>query len=263
MKKLVLCVLPLVAVAGCRSAGPRLTAAAPAAPNALAAYVDELRLLRHDAAKPRIRIAEREHPSGAQAVAVRVRAAAFARDGARFSLETIGVPKLHDRRAQWRRVQPELELVVSGLSAGSDPARVTARVDELLETPEAYLAANGIRFDRPAGEVPAEVASREVAATSAEHSLGRQLTAWPLPLLSVDPWYHDRSRRVKHEGEIEMEAVVGTDGRLHRPRVRTSLSELHQGAVLRALPLWRFEPARRAEVPVPAAVALRPVLHID
>jgi TonB family protein len=78
----------------------------------------------------------------------------------------------------------------------------------------------------------------------------------------VDPWYHDSSGRLRQEGEIELEAVVGTDGRLHEPRVRTGVSPAHERAVLRVLPLWRFEPARRGEEPIAARILLRPVFRI-
>ncbi|HXY40301.1 MAG TPA: hypothetical protein VEQ10_11550 [Vicinamibacteria bacterium] len=263
MKRLVLCVLPLAVLPACRSASPRLTPTLPAAPSALQPYLDQLRLLRHDADKARVRVAAKEPAGGLCSVAVRVRSAAFEKDAARFSLETLGVPRLRNHAADCRKLQPQVDLVIAGLGASAQPEEVSARVDAVLQTAEAYLGASGVRFDRPAAAPPGEVATpTEVVASSEEHVLGRQVTAWPQPLLSVDPWYRDPGGKVKYQGQIEMDAVVGSDGRLYRPRFKTSLSELQQAAVVRALPLWRFEPARRGPATVAARIAVLPVLYI-
>jgi len=263
MKRLVLCVLPLAVLPACRSASPRPAPAAPAAPSSLQPYVDQLRLLRHDADRARIRLAAGEPAGGPCAVAVRVRSAAFEKDAARFALETLGVPRLRERAADCRKLQPQVDLVIAGLGADTQPAELSARVDAVLQTADAYLGASGIRFDRPAAAPPAEVATpTEVVASSEEHVLGRQITAWPQPLLAVDPWYRDPGGKVKYQGQIEMDAVVGSDGRVYRPRFKTSLSEPQQTAVARALPLWRFEPARRGPATVAARIVVLPVLHI-
>jgi hypothetical protein len=82
-------------------------------------------------------------------------------------------------------------------------------------------------------------------------------------VLAVDPWYHDPSGRVHQEGEVQLDAVVGADGRLYRPQLRTGLATAQEQAVLRTLPLWRLEPARRGDEAVAARVALQPILHID
>jgi len=194
---------------------------------------------------------------------VRVRSAAFDKDTARFALETVGVPRLHNHAADCRKLQPQVDLVIAGLTASAPPAEVNARVDAVLQTAEAYLGASGVRFDRAATAPPDEVATpTEVVASPEEHVLGRQVTAWPQPLLCVDPWYRDPSGKVKYQGQIDMDAVVGSDGRLYRPRFKTSLSDLHQTAVVRSLPLWRFEPARRGPATVAARVAVQPVLYI-
>jgi TonB family protein len=78
----------------------------------------------------------------------------------------------------------------------------------------------------------------------------------------VDPDYHDANLKTRHEGEVEFQAVVGTDGGLREPRVRGSLSEAHEAQVLRALRLWRYEPARRKDGPLAARISGRLVLRI-
>ena len=262
-RRSLLYVLPFVFLApACKTAGPRVAPAATAASDPVAAYVGELRLLRHNGAKGKIQLDARSLPAEGCAVAVRVRAAALVKGSAHLSLETLGTPRLRERRADCRRMQPQLELAISGFAASAELAEVTARVDGILQTPEAYLAAQGIRFDLAPGEVSSEVASREVFATNAESRLARLVTTWPLPLLSVDPWYRDPSGRIRQQSEVALEAVVGSDGRLHRPALRTTLSDVHASFVLRSLPLWRFTPARRADAPIATRVALSPVLHI-
>ncbi len=246
----------------CRTAAPSVTPRGVSPEDPLRAYLDEVRLLRPDGDKPRIRLEQRQAVRSGCAVAVRVRAASFDKGTARFSLETLGMPRVNDRRVGCRRTRPELELSISGFAAAAEPSQLRARVDAVLLTAEAYLASMGVPFDLPPGPAPAEAACREVFATNAESALARQVSAWPVPLLTVDPWYRDRSGRVRQESEVELEAVVGRDGRLHRPQLRTSLGQAHEQAVLRTLPLWRFTPARRGSVPVPARVALRPALRI-
>jgi hypothetical protein len=135
-------------------------------------------------------------------------------------------------------------------------------VDRLLQTPEAYLESQGVAFDLSPGDAPTEVASREVHAPADEKTLGRQIETWPEVLLSVDPWYHHGSDRIRQEGEVKVEAIVGTDGRIHTPQVKTGMGDPHQRAVLRVLPLWRFEPARGADGPVGARILLSPILRI-
>ena len=61
---------------------------------------------------------------------------------------------------------------------------------------------------------------------------------------------------------MDFAAVVGTDGRLYRPKVKTSLDPALERLVQDVLPLWRLEPARRAGGPVAARVALQLALRV-
>jgi hypothetical protein len=138
---------------------------------------------------------------------------------------------------------------------------VTDRVDEVLLTPEAYLKARGTAFDRPAA-APAEVASRLTDASDDERKAARAVVTWPQPVLSVDLLSRAPKKRAHYERLVDFEAVVGTDGRLYRPRVKSSLDPAQEQAVLAVLPLWRLEPARRASGPVAARVAAQVALRI-
>jgi len=262
MKRSLLVVLSLAILGpACKTAGPRTPPGAAVLPAPLGEYPGELRILRHVGDDRTVKVKPGERRTGSCDVAVHIRVVTFEKGTARFSLDTIGLPKADGQAPRCPRAQPGLALLVEGLE-GVDASEARTRVDEMLQTPEAYLKAKGVTFDLPPGEVPTEVASKVVSAGAAEQGLGRLVTAWPRALLTVDPWYYDASGRVRQEGEVEVEVVVGTDGRIHQPRVTTGMGSSHERAVLRALPLWRFEPARREAGPLGARILLQPVLRI-
>ena len=109
---------------------------------------------------------------------------------------------------------------------------------------------------------PREIASPDVLAPAPEAGLGRKVTAWPKLLLSVSPYAHAPSGRLRQESEVEFDAVVGTDGRVHEPRIKTALSSAHQDLVLGALSRWRYEPAHTASAPVAARISSRLALRL-
>ena len=113
-----------------------------------------------------------------------------------FALDTVGRPAVGGREPRCKTIQPAVQLVVAGATPASSD--VTARVDAALQTPEAYLRAKGVTFDRAPGATPREVASPDVLAPAPESGLGRKVTAWPRLLLSVSPYAHDPSGRIHH-----------------------------------------------------------------
>jgi hypothetical protein len=254
--------LLLVFVPACRTAGPQVPAGPAALPEPLAEYTGAIRVLAHGGDEQTVKAGPKEDPAGGCAVAVHVRAVALEKGGARFSLDNIGLPKVRGRAVPCQQARPGLLLFLEGLAEGTEASAVKARVDRLLQTPEAYLESQGVTFDLPPGDPPEVVASREVHAGVDEQTLGRQVKTWPEVLLSVDPWYHHGSDRIHQEGEVKVEVIVGTDGRVHAPQVKTGMGDSHAHAVLRVLPLWRFEPARGADGPVGARILLSPILRI-
>lgn len=263
MRQTVLALLMLaVLLPGCRTAGPRAPVGPAAPPDLLKDYVGELRVLRYQGDEEKVEVSPQSRLAGQCDVAVEVRAVTFEAGAARFALETVGLPAVGGRQPRCKRTLPGVRLLVGGFPAAPEAQDVRPRVDAVLSTPEAYLQAMGVAFDRdPAGD-PTEIASREVDASAAERTLARKVTVWPQPLLTVEAWYQDPAGRVRQQSQVEMEAVVGTDGRLSRPQIKTGLSDVHEKALTRVLPLWRFDPARRGEEPVAARVALQPVLRI-
>jgi TonB family protein len=76
----------------------------------------------------------------------------------------------------------------------------------------------------------------------------------PIPTYSPDPDYSDEARKVKHQGTVILNVIVGTDGRVHNPKIVRSLGMgLDEKAIEKVL-IWRFDPARKDGRPVAVEV---------
>jgi hypothetical protein len=263
--------LALVSHPACRSAGGRRPEA-PSGPNTDAerALVGQQRLLRFYGKKKSVSVSldKAGQGSGECDVAVEVKTAAFDVGKATFTLATIGQPRLEGRprerpgkKSRCRKLPAQTSLVISGLESDSTD-KLIAAVGEVLLTPEDYLRAHGTRFDRPPSADPKEVADPSPTGVLAEQRLAEGLTTRQRLLLSVDPVYRGPNRKVHYEGQIEVVTVVGADGRVHTPKLASSLGE-HEQRVLQVLRLWRFEPAMRGGQPVAVRSRERTVLRID
>ena len=246
----------------CQSAPKAPPATTAPLPELLRPYSGALRILRQKGDEKAVTLKAGEKPTGSCDLAVRVRSVAFDGGTARFSLETVGMPRVGDQRPRCKKLQPGLQLTLTGFADSSVTSEVTERIDEVLQTPEAYLKAKGTPFDRPAGELPKEVASQLPDGSDSERRLARSVTAWPRPLLTVDAMYRDPSKGSGHERLVGFEAIVGTDGRLYKPQVKSAIDGSHEAALQSALQLWRFEPARRSEGPLGARVEQEGVLRV-
>ena len=256
-----LLLLLAVLAPACKTA-PKAPPAAPAPPpEALRPYQDALRVLPHQGDVRVLTLGAGQRLVGTCDVAVRVRSVAFEKGEARFALENLGQPKVGEQVVACKRTEPAIQLALTGFPTGPATSEVAARIDEVLLTPEAYLKAKGTAFDHPP-EAPTEVASSLTDANDGERKLARRVVAWPRLLLSVDPTYRAPKKSAHFERLVAIEAVVGTDGRLYRPVVKTSLGSAHEAIVLSVLPLWRFDPARRADAPVGARVSLELRLRV-
>ena len=229
----------------------------------LRAYVGQQRILRFQGDRERVTVRKRDAPRlrGACDVAVEVKSAALDKGSPRLALETIGTPNTESARPRCGTVPPRITLALTGYER--DAAGVVAgRIEQVLPTPEQYLRAYGVTFDLAAAPEPKVAAStpHHVNSTDDERRLERRVTAWPRKLFWVDPTLRDP--RVRHEGEVEFEAVVGADGRLYRPAIHGGLDARHVAAIERVLPMWRFEPARAGKDPVPAYHTGRMVFRI-
>ena len=241
---------------GCKTAAPRgPQGAGPPRPDALAGLVGQTLVLRHvgDAAKPVLKRSELASARGECDVVVKVREARFDRGTAVLTTTMLGRPRLAHRGAREERCgndQPQTVLTVSGFDAGASTADLEAGLAPVLQTPEAYLRARGVTFDVSAGKPPGE--------PTPDHFV----TVKPVRLLWIDPVRLDPARRVRHEGEVEVEGVVGADGRFYDARLLTTLGSDDEQRVRELLPLWRFEPGKRGNDAVPVKVRERLVFRI-
>ncbi|HSD66568.1 MAG TPA: hypothetical protein VLF95_07695 [Vicinamibacteria bacterium] len=247
----------------CRTAGPEAPPSPPAPlADLLRPYEGALRVLVYQGDTRALTVRSGQRLAGTCDVAVRIRSVVFDKGAARFALESLGLPRVGGRRVKCKRLEPDIQLALTGFPSGPVTPEVTARIDEVLLTPEAYLRSKGTAFERPPGEAPSEVASRLTDASDGERRLARGVVAWPQPLLSVDALLRAPRKRAHFERLVEVEAVVGTDGRLYRPQVKSSLDPAQTTTVLGVLPFWRFEPARRGDAPVGARVSLELALRV-
>jgi hypothetical protein len=247
----------------CHTAGPKLKPATGAQlPELLRPYAGALRVLPGRADEKLLRLKPGETLAGTCDIAVRVASVAFEQGEARFALDGIGQPLVGERRPRCKVFLPALQLVLAGFPEGAVTPEVTARIDSVLLTPEDYLRRKGVTFDRAKGEAPTEVASQLADANESERRLARAVVAWPKPVLAVEALYRDASGRGRHERLVALEATVGSDGRIHRHALKASIDRAHQEVLEAALPLWRFEPARRADGPLGARIPLEASLRV-
>ena len=238
----------------------------PAGPGTdyLRGYVGQQRVLRFQGDQERVVVKRKDRPQlpGACDAAVEVRSAVLEKGGPRLVLDAIGTANAEKARPRCRHLPATITLSLTGF--GNDSGPVVGRLDQVLPTPEGYLRAYGIPFDRPGGSEPVLAASSvdQRQATDQERRLEGRLTARPRRLFWVDPIYRDPRRAVQYEGEAEIEGVVGVDGRLYRTAGRGSLDKAHVAAVKRVLPMWRFEPGRTGNDLTPAHVLSRLVFRI-
>jgi hypothetical protein len=236
-------------------------------PDFVQSFVGQRRVLLHAKDEARISVTRGDaaRRSAPCASAVEVRKSSLTGGVLRLDLEHIGRPALASRNGAAACGAPPVAygLAVSGFDGSDGADSVEASLAKLLVTPEAFLAARGVPFDRPAVDDPGLAAGPDVpGSTAEERSLGRKVKTWPRAVLSVSPEVRAAQKALRSESEVEFTGVVGPDGRLHRVKVTTPLSGAHQASVERALGLWRFEPAATTDGPVAAKVALRTALRM-
>jgi hypothetical protein len=255
---------------GCRTAAP----AAPAATSggfadAGRALVGQLRLLRFDGKTKTVQIKMQDLAarSGPCDLAVEIRTATLAPGQAQLSVDVLGLARYAGQpreplgqKSACRGLPQQIPVSLS-TPAGDSPSALTSEVGRVLLTPEDYLKAKSIAFDRAPGDEPKEIADATLTAPLEEQRIARAVTRPSKLLLAVDPAYPAAHRSVRQEGQVEMRVVVGADGRLHQPKVITALGD-YEARLLRVLPMWRYDPARRGEDPVAVRLVEKAVLRL-
>lgn len=218
----------------------------------LHSLVGQKLILRHfgDIREAKVKKDELAGLQGTCDVAVLVKDALWDKGQARLQWEQIGSPYVpgQPRRVCKKTVVDEGAIEVTGFEWGESSDSLGASLALILQTPEQYLAADGIRFDLPP--------EPDVA------SLGPPPTppfSRPRVLLTVNPAFSDEARSAKYQGSLTISVYVGTDGRIHRPSVIRKLGLGLDEKALNVLALWRFEPARKMDKPL----ALQQSVEID
>lgn len=248
--------------AGCRSGGRVTVGDQKPGADPLGHFVGQKMVLRHYGDRKEGVLKRGDAPKGGCDMAVQVAAATATGDSVRFTLDPLGRILVGGNVVGKCGGQPgQIALTVKGVN----PARPDEWRDVLaggLVTPEAYLAAHGRPIAASPEPEPKLAASGTATSGDAEERrLGRRVTAWPKPVLSVEPAVRGGGK-IKHEGELQFVAVVGSDGRVFRPEVKTPLSDEHARYVSTVLQVWRFEPAREGDKAVPARYEGRTVFRI-
>ena len=80
----------------------------------------------------------------------------------------------------------------------------------------------------------------------------------PRLILETRPNYTSDAMKAKIQGDVVMEAVVRTDGRVGEVRVVRSLDKAHglDDEAVKTVKQWRFEPGKKEGVAVPVLVEI-------
>jgi hypothetical protein len=244
---------------GPSAAGP----GTPAPPADVQRLVGQTRILRHRGNERKVTLKREDLAklAGGCDAAVDVRQASLEGGTLRLTLAHVGRPNLPDKPRARVACAPAPDSVVTVARVSSAEA-FNSTVDALLPTPEQYLKASGTPFERDKAPAPAVAAADGPGTTGEERALAFQVKTWPVPLLTVDADVPVGNKVGGRESEVDFVGVVGTDGRLHGPKVVTPLSDDHVKQLLRAFEIWRYQPARSATAEIPAKVNGKAVLRL-
>ena len=202
-------------------------------------YAGQRRILRSygDQRTATMKFNRRQMGRGCDA-AVEIMKAGYAGGRAQFKLERLGRLTVGGRVLLCRGFPSEMSFTVSGIGKESLAGDVAAVVDKYLMTPEAYLAERDVGFE-------------------VVHDADGQERLQPRPpkpedvmvRAGADCWlvvYPDRpagARKPDEDALVLLEAALGTDAVFRETRVIETLGVRFDRQALRALSLWRCEPA--------------------
>lgn len=188
--------------------------------------------------KIKLRRSRLNNASGSCDLAAQVEAVNWKSGTAQFRLKYIGTPVLINGRSHGCQAGAEGVLELSGFAADEPPDALLADIHKVLQTPEEFLAERGIPLNLP-------------PAPEDEHAIKMSATLKPpVPLLRVDGEYTPAARSNRVSGSIVLSVVVGSDGRVHRPKVTHPLRFGLDENALKVMPLWRLQPALQDGKPV-------------
>ena len=238
--RLIFLVGPIFALA---VVGPCLPAFAQTTDQLLHSYLGQKFILRGFGNKSRVNI-NAKNPSmrgGRCDTAVEVKEAVFKGDKLRFRLEHIGDPTIPNRKTRpCNSARPdETVLTISGIWNQQLAAHFSGLLDQIIQTPEAYLESNGVRWRSQ----PAQRNAPVVELTNSSETPPGITRA--RPVLIVNASYSEHARRQQIQGVVSVAIDVGTNGVIQSAHVVKGVDASLDRQVLRVLPLFRFEPGMK------------------
>jgi TonB family protein len=67
----------------------------------------------------------------------------------------------------------------------------------------------------------------------------------PRPIFTPEPEFSEEARKAKYQGVVVLNIIVGTDGRVHNPRVVRSLGMGLDEKAMEGVKIWKFDPSKK------------------
>jgi len=223
----------------------------------LHSLVDQKLILRGIADRKEAKVKKKDlaRLNGTCDVAVQVKQALWDQGKVSFRLEEIGTPYLPGKpRSTCQTTYDHGTLEISGFAADETTDSLAASISQALQTPEQYLAVRGVPFD-----------VKPVSAESIESKPPERMSStitMPKEVLGIDPAYTEEARKGKIQGLVVLSVVVGADGQIHDSKVSRKAGYGLDENAMNVLSLWRFEPGRKQDKPVPVQLNLQMSFNI-
>jgi TonB family protein len=203
-------------------------------------------ILRHfgGSANPSVKERDLNRKGGGCDEAIEVKAVTLTASVVQLQLRNIGRPSIGNKSKACEISPDEYSLRVTEFDQDQTTEQAENAIGYFLQTPEAYLAANGVTLNLPP--------TSETIQSPVDFP-GPGLTA-PKLVLTVYPNYSDADRNARLQGIVTLHCVVGMDGLVHAPVIEKGLTDELNKLALQALSFWRLEPVRSGTESVPAKV---------
>ena len=222
----------LIAITGMSFAPPQSTH------EFLKQLVGQRLILRHymGSTHPKAKGRDTSGPKGGCDVAVEVTAIEFDKSSIRLQARNIGTPKTGKEIGNTSDVCANVDVIsfqINGFDMDQPRDQAEKIIGNVLQTPEAYLAAIGIPWDvAPSSENDSPVDVSRPGVTAGK------------PVLFFNPYYTQASREAHTDGKVRINCVIGTDGLIHDPVIEKGLTKELNALALDALTFYRIQPAQ-------------------
>lgn len=167
-------------------------------------------------------------------LAVQIQAVRYKKQEVTFDWVQIGTPqadKNFPHNCRDRVDHKRGTLTITQLAPDETATSLAESISKVLQTPEQYLATEGVPFPLP----PKPDGQKPVSGTLIP----------PRPLLWIDAAFSQQALRSKYAGSVTISFIVGTDGLAHQPKITRPLGMGLDEQALAVLPLWRFQPGSK------------------